>query len=296
MELRMWAWNRRDPTGSRTTLVQDRGRVANRMQKVLEEGNVKLASVASDIFGVSTTEMPEQLAAGVTDTRAMADLALGRLRNKLDALEEALDGRLQPTQRFLIRRLREHYRAMDRKVEQFDREIERYVQRPALRSTVERWTEIPRVKDLIARVAVAELGTNMQQFETSDDAASWSRVCPGNNESAGKRKSGRCPHGNRWLRSALLQGAWAAIKDKGSYFRAQYQRIAARRGPKKAALAVAHSILVIGYTMLKTNTHFQDLRADYFFRLNEAELKRYYVRQLARTGLQVTLTDAPRTA
>jgi len=136
----------------------------------------------------------------------------------------------------------------------------------------------------------------MQQFETSDDAASWSGVCPGNNESARQAKIRTVPTRNRWLRSALLQGAWAAIKDKDSYFRAQYQRIAARRGPKKAALAVAHSILVIGYTMLKTNTHFQDLGADYFFRLNEAELKRYYVRQLARTGLQVTLTDAPRTA
>jgi transposase len=286
----------RELTRYRTTLVQDRSRVASRMQKVLEESNIKLASVASDIFGVSGQEMLEQLASGVTDAGALADLALGQLRDKMEELQKALEGRLEPTQRYLIRRLLEHYRATDRKVGQFDLEIQRYAHRSGLDASIERWMEIPGIKQIAARVLVAELGTDMAQFETADRAASWAGVCPGNDESAGKRKSGRCPNGNRWLRSALLQVAWAAIKQKDSYFRAQYQRIAARRGKKRAALAVAHSILVIGFTMLKNGCRYQELGADYFFQLNAHALQRYYVHQLERMGLRVTLENLPGTA
>jgi len=277
----------RDLTRYRTSLIEDRTREVNRIQKVLEDANIKLASVASEVLGVSGRAMLEALIAGETDPERLAGLARGTLRKKHEALVQALDGRVRDHHRFLLRTLLGHVDQLERAIAELSEEIARRLHPYA--AAVDLLRTITGVKGRVAEVVMAEIGPDMGRFVDARHLCSWAAICPGNHESAGKRRSGRTRHGNRWLRTALLQAAWAAIKVKDGYFGAQFRRIARRRGEKRAAIAVAHSILTVIYHVLARETPYQDLGADHVDRLKPEQHARYHARRLAELGYHVTL-------
>src|SRR4051812_5673323 len=233
----------RDLTRQRVQLVQERAAVANRIQKVLEDANVKLASVASDVLGESGRSMLRALIGGETDPERLADLARKRLREKLPELRRALRGRVTEHHRFLLRLHLDHLQHLEALVARVGERIETAM--APFADAAGRLATIPGVSERIAEVLVAEVGADMDQFPTSRHLASWAGMCQGNNESAGKRRSGRTTRGSRWLRTALVQAAWAASRSKGTYLSAQFKRVSARRGAKRAAIAVGHTLLVI---------------------------------------------------
>ncbi len=280
----------RDLTRYRTSLIEERTRALNRVQKVLEDANVKLASVATEVLGVSGRAMLEALVAGETDPEALADLARGTLRKKRAALVEALAGRVQNHHRVLLKALLAHVDHLDRAIAELSAEVERRLEPYAAAVTL--LCGIAGVKQRAAEVVVAEIGVDMDRFASDRHLCSWAAICPGNDQSAGKRRSGRTRHGNRWLRTVLLQAAWAAIKVKGSYFGAQFRRIAKRRGEKRAIIAVAHSLLTVTYHVLKHGVLYEDLGADYFDRRSPEQHARHHVRRLAELGFSVTLEPA----
>jgi transposase len=277
----------RDLTRCRTALIEERTRTLNRIQKVLEDANIKLASVATEVLGVSGRAMLEALIGGETDAERLADLARGTLRKKRAALVEALTGRVQDHHRVLLKTLLAHVDHLNGTITDLSAEIDRslapYAGAVALLCT------IAGVKRRAAEVVLAEIGTDMSRFADARHLCSWAALCPGNDESAGKRRSGRTRRGNRWLRTVLLQAAWAAIKVKGGYFGAQFRRIARRRGEKRAILAVAHSLLTVIYHVLRDGTVYADLGADYFDRLAPERHARYHLRRLEELGYSVTL-------
>jgi transposase len=243
----------RELTRYRTSLTSERTRTVQRLQKILESANIKLASVARDIQGVSARAILEQLAQGQTDSKMLAELAKGRLRSKRAELEQALIGRLQDHHRFLIAELLAHIDYLDESIERLDAEIgDRF--RP-FEADLQLADTIPGINQRIAEIVLAETGTDLNRFPTDRHISSWSGICPGNDESAGKRRSGKTRRGNRWLRQALVEAAHAASHTKNTYLAAQYRRIAARRGQKKALLAVAHTILVSLYHMRQRRQH-----------------------------------------
>jgi transposase len=246
----------RDLTRQRTQLVRERATVANRVQKVLEDANIKLASVASDPLGVSGRAMIRALIAGQEDPDALAELARMRLRAKLPQLREALLGRVTDHHRFLLGMLLDQLEHTEGLIARFDERIAAAT--APLAAAAERLRTIPGVGRQAAEVIVAEIGTDMGRFPTSGQLASWAGLCPGNDESAGKRRSGRTTKGNQWLRSVLVQVAWAAVHSKGTIFRAQYGRWSKRMGKKKALVAVGHKILVLIHKLLKTGTDYQE--------------------------------------
>ena len=277
----------RELTWYRTSLVRERTAEVNRLQKTLEGANIKLGSVATDIMGKSGREMLEQLVAGRSDPTALADLARGRLRAKIPALERALVGRFGAHQRFLISQQLAHIDYLDEMIARLSAEIAERV-RP-FEDALTRLDEIPGVGRITAEVIVAELGTDMRRFPTDAHAASWAALCPGHHESAGKRTSGKTRKGNRSLRVALVEAAHAAGRARNTYLSAQYHRFAARRGKKKAAVAVAHSILVIAYHLLKGGGAYHDLGPDFFDRRNHDTLERQLIRRLEALGNKVTI-------
>ena len=274
----------------RTALLQERSAEVNRRQKTLEGANLKLAVVASDVVGASGRAMLAQIIAGATDAAALADLARGRMRGKLPELERALTGRVAPHQRFLLARQLAHVDALDALVDEVSAEITRRL-RP-LQARLAQLATIPGVGPRTAELLLAEIGTDMTRFPTAAHLASWAGVCPGNTESAGKRLSGRTRKGNPWLRTGLVEAAQAAARTKGTYLAAQYRRLAARRGTRKAAVAVAHSILVIVYHLLRDGTVFTDLGADFYDQRHRERVERRLVRRLEALGHRVTLTPA----
>jgi transposase len=277
----------RDLTRSRTSLIEERTRALNRIQKVLEDANIKLASVVSEVLGASGRAMLEALIAGETDPEVLASLARGTLRKKHDALVQALAGRIQDHQRFLLRTLLAQVDHLEQALTQLSAEIaDRLV---PYAEALELLCTIAGVKRRVAEVVLAEIGPDLSRFADARHLCSWAAICPGNHESAGKRRSGRMRHGNRWLRGVLLQAAWAAIKVKGGYFGAQFRRIAKRRGDKRAAIAVAHSLLTVIYYVLTRGVPYDDLGADYFDRLRPEQQARYHARRLAELGFDVTL-------
>jgi transposase len=280
----------RDLTRQRAQLAGEKAQVANRIQKVLEDANIKLASVATDVLGESGRDMLRALIAGETDPDKLAELARKRLRAKIPALRLALHGRVTPHHRFLLQLHMDHLESIERLVGRLGGRIDELV--APYREASERLAEIPGVGPQAAAVVIAELGTDMGPFPTSTRLTSWAGICPGNNESAGKHRSGRTPKGNRWLKRVLVQAAWGAAHSKGTYLAAQYRRLAARRGRKRALVAVAHSLLVIIYHVLKDGTTFQELGADYLDRLSAERLTRQLVRRLESLGHNVTLTPA----
>jgi transposase len=281
----------RDLTRYRKSQIQERTREANRLHKVLEDAGIKLATVASDILGVSGRAMLAALTGGTTDPAVLADLARGRLRAKLPALRQALTGRFRPHHAFLVGQILAHLDYLDETIAALSQEIETHLHPFA--GAVGRLRTIPGVDQRTAEVLVAEIGVDMGRFPTAGHLASWAGLCPGNNESAGKRKRGTTRKGCKWLRLALIEAALAATRKKGCALGARYRRILRHRGHKKAIVAVAHAILEIAYHLLTQETTYHELGAAYFDRRNAEQATRRYVRLLEHLGHRVTLEPIP---
>ncbi len=280
----------RELTRYRRSLVEERAAEINRLQKTLEGANVKLASVASNVVGKSARAMIELLLAGSSDVARMAQLARGKLRLKIPQLEQALGGEVGPHQRFLIAQQLAHIDFLDDAVEHVNTEIQERM-RP-YEEELDRLDTIPGVGRKAAEEIIAQIGVDMSRFPTHRHLASWAGMCPGNNESAGKQKSGKTRKGNRALRAILTEVAQAAARTRGTYLAAQYHRLTPRRGKKKATVAVGHSILVIAYHLLIERSQYQDLGAHYFDTRDRAALERRLVRRLESLGNRVTLEPA----
>jgi transposase len=280
----------RDLTRYRVELTQAQNRVANRIQKVLEQANIKLSSVASDTLGVSGQLMIQAIIDGEDNPERLADLAKRKLRQRIPDLQVALYGRVRPHHRFLLKEHFSEWKALSERIKRVEQEIDRCI--VPFKDAVTRWKTIPGIDHVTACSLVAELGVNMDQFPTAQHLASWAGICPGHNESGGKRMSGKIRDGNRWLRRSLCQAAWAASRKKDSYLSAQFKRLASRRGIKRALIAVAHSILIIAYFMLKKAQSYKEVGGDYFDRINKVQLQNHLVGRLQRLGLIVTVQPA----
>jgi transposase len=278
----------RELTRYRKTLVQERAHEVNRLQKVLESSNLKLASVATDVLGVSGRAMLEALLGGEADPEVLAELARGKLRAKLPELRRALVGRVKPHHRVLIEQILAHIDFLDQAIAHLHEEIERHV--PPFEEAMTLLQTLPGIKEVAAAAIVAEVGPDMSRFPSAKHLASWAGVCPGNKQSGGKRLSGKTTKGNVWLRAILGEVAWAAARTRGTYFHAQFHRLARRRGKDKAIMAVAHSLLVCIYYVLRDQRPYRDLGADYFDHLDAARVERYHVKRLEQLGYTVTLT------
>jgi transposase len=278
----------RELTRQRQQLIRTKASVANRIQKVLEDANIKLASVASDVLGVSGRDMLRALIAGEEDVEVLAGLARKTLRAKIPALRKALRGMVTEHHRFLLQLLLDEVTHLERLIARLSERIGK-VMPEAYGKALQRVLTIPGVDERAGQCLVAEIGADMKPFATAGHLASWAGMCSGNRESAGKRKSGRTTKGNRWLRGTLVQVAWAASHTKDTYLSAYYRRLAGRRGRKRALVALGHTILVIVYHLVKLGTTYRELGADYFDRLNSERLKRNLVRRLEGLGLDVTL-------
>ncbi len=279
----------RDLTRFRAQLASEQTRLANRIHKVLEDANIKLGAVATDILGKSGRAMIRALIRGERDPEKLADLAEGRLRAKIPALRLALEGHFTDHHRSLIEHLLGHLDELERHVEELSGRIAAGL-RPLLDEA--RWKRldaIPGVNRTTIENVVAEIGVDMTVYPDEHHLSSWAGVGPGNEQSAGKRLRSHTLRKNRWLRRALVEAAWAASQTKASYLGAQYRRLAARRGRKRALMAVGHSLLVIFYHMLKYDVEYQDLGVDYFDGRDPERLRRYLVKRLERLGYQVTL-------
>lgn len=339
----------RDLTRSRVSLREDQARVANRIQKVLEDANIKLGSVASDVLGVSGQAMLEALAAGETDPARLASLARGSLKQKQAELQLALEGRVTAHHRFMLRLYLAQWQQLEALRERVEAQIEVHLNGPRLNppegppgtppagegpsggavpetappaapvdpapppagadrpasdatagsppplgyaAAAERLMEMWGIDRHGAQAILAEIGTDMRRFPSAAHLAAWAGLCPGNNESAGKRRSGRARKGSRWVRRILVQCAWAASRAKRSYFAARFRRLVRRLGNKRALLAVAHSMLRAIYHMLREHAPYRDLGADYFDQRHQERTKRSLVRRLQHLGYNVALTPA----
>jgi transposase len=280
----------RELTRYRGSLIRERTRTINRLQKVLEVANIKLASVTSDIVGVSARAMLQALLQGQTDPIALADLARGRLRHKREALQQALTGLLKPHHRFMIASHLEHIDYLDQAIEQVDVEIQERV-RP-FDSEVALLDSIPGIGQRSAQVLLAEVGADMARFPSHQHLASWAGMCPGSHESAGKRKSGKTRKGSPWLRATLVEAAHAAAHTKDTYLASQYQRLASRRGAKRALVAVGHSILVAAYYILSRKTPYSDLGPNYCDQRRKQATEKRLVQRLENLGYRVALTPS----
>jgi transposase len=243
--------------------------------------------VASNALGVSGREMLEAIIAGQDDPEQLAQLARGRLKKKIPQLQQALEGRVRDHHRFLLDQYLDEWKDLGKRIARIEAEIDKRIS--PFEEAVALWQSIPGVDRVTACNLVAEIGADMKPFPTDRHLASWSALCPGNHESAGKRLSGKTRDGNKWLRRSLCQAAWAATRQKNCYLSAQFKRLAARRGVKRAVMAVAHTMLIIGYHMLKTGRSYHELGGDYLERINKDQLQRYYVKRLQRLGLKVTV-------
>lgn len=267
--------------------MQYQSAIANRIQRLLEQCNIKLASVASDALGVSATAMLRALAEGETNAVRMANMAKKQLRKKIPQLQLALEGCLLPHHRVLLSEMLEDLDHVGAKIKRIEETIEQQM-RP-FQNAVNTWLTVPGIKHRLAWTLVAEVGPTVEAFPTAADLVSWAGICPGNNKTAGKRKSGTTRAGNPWLRRALCEAAWAASKSKGTYLQAQFRRLAALRGPKRALVAVANSILTAGYYMLQRATTYQELGPGYFDKRNAARATRRLVKRLEALGHRVIL-------
>jgi transposase len=275
----------------RANLVEERARAANRVQKVLEDANIKLASVVSDVLGVSGRLMLQALIAGETEPGALAALAKGRLSPKRAALVEALTGRVRAYHRLLLRELLGHLDYLDGAIARLSTEVAERL-RP-FAADLALLCSIAGIKGRVAEVLLAEIGAAMGAWPDARHLCSWAALCPGNNQSGGKQRSGRTRHGNRWLKGVLLQAALAATRVKDGYLGAQFRRIAKRRGAQRAAIAVAHSLLTIVYHVLKSGTPYREAGASYFDRFDTDRQARYHLRRLADLGYEAPALPQP---
>jgi transposase len=277
----------RDLTRMRATLAQERSSIINRIEKTLEDPNLKLGVVASDVVGVSGRAMLEAIVAGETDPATLAEMAKGTLRKKIPQLKQALEGRITEHHRFMIRQWLEMLDFVDGKIALLDQQI--VEQSRPFEAVLQTWMQVPGLRRVNAFSLLAEIGADMSQFPTAAHLASWAAVCPGNRESAGKQSSGKIRPGNPWLRRMLCEAAWAASRTKNSYFRALYHRLARVRGKNRALIAVAHSLLVTVYEMTVHGQPYQDLGLDHFQRLHKDNLEKILVKRLENLGHRVIL-------
>jgi transposase len=277
----------RELTRYRTTLVQERSAEVNRLQKTLEGANIKLSAVASDVLGKSGRQMLDALVRGETEATELAELARGRLRKKRPELARALNGRLGPHQRFLLAQQLQHVDDLDAVLARVSSEITHRLR--ADEETLTRLATIPGVGRRIAEIVAAEMGLEVTRFPTAGHLAAWAGVAPGNHESAGKRLSGKTRQGSVWLRSALIEAAYAAAHTRDTYLAAQYRRLAARRGAKRAAVALAHTILIIIYHLLRDETAYRELGGHYYDERDRQATERRLVRRLEALGNRVTV-------
>ena len=289
----------RELTRYRESLVREQTAVANRIQKVIESANIKLAQVASDALGASGRAILWALARGETDPVKLASLAQRKLKEKRSQLERALTGRLTSNQRFVLGeslRRWEELEAADRRV---TKEIDRYLQdhHPKLAQARDKLDTIPGLGPRAAEIILAEVGVEMEpNFPSAAQLASWAGICPGNKSTGGKRLSGRTRKGNTYLRAALVQAAWGATMKRNCYLSSQYFRLVKRLGRKKALVAVAHSLLVIIYHVLKHDQSYTELGGDYFDRHQAEQQREYFIRRLQMLGLKVSVEELERAA
>lgn len=280
----------RELTRYRRSLIEERSREVNRIQKILEGANIKLSSVATNIVGVSGRAMLEAMVNGVEDTKALAEMAKGVLRRKKASLEEALQGLIGKHQKMVLKIQLNHLDFLDKQIAELDDEISRRMQ--DLDEIIKHLDAIPGIDRRNAEEALAETGKDMSVFPTAAHLSSWTGLCPGNNESAGKRKSVRARRGNRWLRSTLVRAARSAVRSNKNYFSALYRRIVGRRGDKRAIVAVAHSIAVTFYNMLSKGTIYQDLGPLYFDEHDRERTIRRAIQRIEKLGYKVSLQVA----
>jgi len=282
----------RDLTRYHTHVIQARTREVNCVHKVLEDANVKLSAVATDIMGVSGREMLAALIAGQDDPTALAQLAQGRMRAKLAELEQALHGYMRESHRLLLMLHLEHIDELNAKLECLEQEITRRMLPFNAGNLVDRLWTIPGVSEKVAQVIIAELETDMTRFPTANHATSWAGLAPGKNESAGRNRSSKTNKGNSYLKTALVEAAHAAGKSKNNYLAAQFKRLSARRGKKRASVAVARSILIIVFHIIQRGTVYVDLGSNYFDERKQEYLQKQLVKRLENLGLKVTLEPA----
>jgi len=282
--------NLRDLTRHRAQLAGEHTRVANRIHKLLEDANIKLGAVASDVLGKSGRKMLRALLRGQDNPEELAELALGRLRQKIPQLKLALEGTCTEHHRYLLGRLLAHLGYLESQIQEFSQRIGQRLAELLPAATWERLDRIPGVNRITIDNILAEIGVDMSVFPDEHHLASWCCMCPGNEESAGRRLRSRTRKGNPWLRRALVEAAWGASRVKKSYLSSQFRRLAAKRGKKRALVAVAHSLLVVIYHVLKHNVEYRDLGPDYFDRLEPERLRRYLVKRLQGLGYDVTLS------
>ena len=278
----------RDLTRYRKTLVQERSQEINRLQKLLEGANIKLAAVATDVLGKSGRDMLQAVIQGEQDAEVLADLARGRLRAKLPDLRQALIGRVQPHQRFLLHQILAHIDFLEHSIGQVEHEVEqRLLPYEEAMTLLE---SIPGLQATTAAGILAEIGTDMSRFPSDKHLTSWAGVCPGSKVSAGKRLGGRTTRGDTHLQALLGEAAWAASHTKGTYLSAFHQRIARRRGKKKATVALERKLLVIIYHVLRTKKPSSELGPDYFDQRQKTRLEQHHIHRLEQLGYTVTLT------
>jgi transposase len=277
----------RELTRYRTTLIHERTAEVNRLHKVLESANIKLGAVASEVMGVSGRAILEALLSGERNPEVLADLAKGRLRQKLPALRKALEGRVKPHHLVLLERHLAHIDFLEESIQQVQTEVERCL--VPFQEAVQLLQTIPGVGEVAAGAIIAEIGVDMSRFASDKHLAAWAGVCPGNRQSGGKRMGSRVRQGDTWLKGTLGEVAWAISRRNDNYLSAQYHRLARRRGKLKASVAVAHSVLVIAYHVLKEQQPYQDLGTDYFDRLDHDRLQRHHVHRLEALGYEVAL-------
>jgi transposase len=281
----------RDLTRYRKAQIRDRQREANRLHKVMQDTGIKLDSVASDLLGKSGRAMLDALVAGTTDPEVLAELARGQLRKKLPALREALEGRFNAKHALIVGQILAHIDFLDEAIDRLSEAIEEQLG-PFGQTQVDLLCTIPGIQRRAAEVIIAETGADMTKFPTAGHLASWAGVCPGNDESAGKRRSGRTTKGSKWLRQTLTECAKAASRTKDTYLAAQYARTRTRRGANRATTAVAHSILIACWHMLQTGETYNDPGGDYYQRRDPERATKRLVAQLERLGHNVTLQEA----
>jgi len=284
----LWQRELRDLTRMRTRLKQEVARAANRIAKVLEDAQIKLGSVASDILGVSGRLMLNALVKGETNETVLSEMAKGQLKKKKAELRQVLRGGVHDHHRFQLRLLLKHVEEIEEKIFQLDCRIAKYLE--PYEEIVQRLDAIPGVDRIGASIILAEIGPTVEPWEEARKLACWACLCPGNRISAGKRMSGRMRPGNRWLRSAFCQMAWAATRKNGSYFKTQFRRLAGRRGKKRAALAVAHTLLIIIYHLLRDpKLEYRELGEDYFDKRDAEHAATSLVKRLQKLGYEVAI-------
>jgi transposase len=277
----------RDLTRHRSNFVRSRTNVINRVHKTLEGANIKLASVATDIMGVSGRAILAALIEGHRDPATMAELAKGRLRNKREELKKALEGRVKVHHRFILTELLCQIDSLDEAIAHFDEQIASYCH--PFDEVVAQLDTITGVGRETAEAILAEIGTDMRQFGNARRLCAWAGLAPGNNESGGKRRSSKTRKGNRVLKGILIEAAWAAARTSGTYLSALYHRLAGRRGKKKAIVAVAHAMLVIVFHIIERKQPYQELGADYFDKQNPETTAKRLAKRIERLGYLVNL-------